>query len=98
MVRSPSWPSVLLLLAGASLVFMGGVALYGERAVIDERAFADRATSALAEDEVRGEISDGIGDRTISADPALAPSRPVLDMAIQSVVASWRFPAHFHAG
>jgi hypothetical protein len=98
MVRSPSWPCAVLLLGGALLLLLGGVALYGRSVVLDERAFADRASVALAQDEVQEEIGDRIATREIEAEPALAPLRPTLDAAVGNFVHDWHFPAHFRAG
>jgi hypothetical protein len=66
--------------------------------LLDERAFADRATHALAQDEVRDEIATRIGDRLVAAHPELAERRPVLDVAAAALVADPAFAAEFHRG
>src|SRR3954466_15550646 len=98
MVRSPSKPCAVLLVAGVLLLALGGLALYGRVTVLDERAFADRATAALAQDEVQDEIVARITDGEINAVPALAPMRPTVEQAAADVVADSHFPARFNAG
>src|SRR4051794_24680733 len=98
MVRGPSGLCAVLLTSGAVLVMIGVLALYGRAAVLDEQAFADRATAAFASDEVQDEVGQRIADREIEAEPALAPLRPTLDAAVDAVVDSWTFPPRFHEG
>src|SRR4051812_10152200 len=98
MLRSPSWPCAVLLVGGALLLIVGALALYGRVTVLDERAFADRATAALAQDEVQDEIVARITDAEINAVPALAPMRPTVEQAAANVVADAHFTARFNAG
>ena len=86
-----SWPGVLSLV-------LGGVALYARHAVLDQRAFADRATATLRQDEVRDEIAQRIADREIQAIPELAVRRPAVEAAVADVVEGPNFPLEFHAG
>jgi hypothetical protein len=88
----------VLLVGGALCVLLGGLALYGQRTVVDERAFADRATTTLAQDEVRDEVADRIGDRMVAMHPELAIDRPVLDAAAADLVATPEFAADFRRG
>lgn len=88
----------MLLVAGVLGLVLGGLALYGRHAVLDGRAFADRATATLGQDEVRDEIARRLADREIQASPALAAQRPVLEAAVGEVVADPRFAAEFHSG
>ncbi len=94
----PLWPCVVLLLTGALCLLAGGVALYGQRAVLDENAFAGRAESALSRDEVRAEVADRIADRLVLAHPELAARRPVLDAATNDMVATPGFAGEFRRG
>src|SRR5262245_38683286 len=87
----------VLLGLGALALIVGGVALYAQRTVLDTRAFADRATAALAQDEVRAEVASRLAEREIDAAPELAPQRPVLEAAIYDLVEDPRFPAVWHA-
>jgi len=88
-------PCGALLLGGVLLLVAGVLGMYGRAAVLDERAFADRATAALAQDEVRDEIAARISDREIEAEPALAQLKPTIDAAVASVVGDFRFPQTF---
>ena len=85
-------------MSGVLLLVVGALALYGRATVLDEQAFADRATAALAQDEVQDEVGTRIADRAIEADPALAQLRPTVEAAVSDAVRSWTFPAHFHDG
>ncbi len=87
-----------LLVLGTIALVAGGLALYAQRAVLDRQAFADRATAALEQDEVRDEIAIRLAQREIEAVPALAPRRPVIEAAVGDVVDDGRFPAVWHAG
>src|SRR4051794_33461730 len=89
--------AVLLVLGTIALV-AGGLASYAQRAVLDRQAFADRATAALEQDEVRDEVAARLTTREIEAVPALAPRRPVIEAAIDDVLGDGRFPAVWHAG
>jgi hypothetical protein len=88
----------VLLVTGALCVLLGGLALYGERTVVNERAFADRATSTLGQDEVDDEIADRIAQRLVNLNPQLAGRRPVLDAAAHDLVAWPGFANEFHEG
>ena len=79
-------------------MLLGGLALYGQRTVVNERAFADRATSTLGQDEVDDEIADRIAQRLVNFHPELAGRRPVLDAAAHDLVATPLFANEFRAG
>jgi hypothetical protein len=94
----PLWPCAGLLVGGALCLLLAGLAFYGQRTVLDERAFADRATSTLHQDEVREEIVDRIAGRMVLAHPELADRRPLLDAAATDLVASPGFVQEFWRG
>jgi hypothetical protein len=98
MPSRPFWPCAALLVGGALCLLAGGLALYGRHAVLDERGFADRATSTLGQDEVRQEIADRIADRLVTAHPELAAGRPVLDAAAGDLVSTPEFAQEFRRG
>jgi hypothetical protein len=98
MVPRPLWPCAVLLVVGTLALLLGGLALYGRHAVLDERAFAARAAGTLAQDEVRDEIVDRIVVRALDAQPELATRRPVLEAAAADVVDDPSFPARFTSG
>src|SRR3954451_11186145 len=87
----------LALFGGAVLLTAGLIALYGRTAVLDERGFADRATSAFTSDEVQDEVSQRLADREIEAAPELAAQRPALEAAIGAIVRNWQCPRTFRA-
>ncbi|HET6551525.1 MAG TPA: hypothetical protein VFG79_23865 [Solirubrobacter sp.] len=97
-MRTSRWTCAALLAAAVVALVLGALALYGRSAVLDERAFADRATAALAQDEVRDEVAQRLANREIEAAPELAPQRPALEAAVADVVADRRFDGRFHAG
>lgn len=87
-----------LLVVGALALLCGGLGAYGRYALLDERAFAARATSTLAQDEVVDEVIDRVSGRIVETQPELAPSRPLLEASVAEVVADPGFPAAFYAG
>ena len=95
----PGWPCAVLLVAGVLSLVLGGVALYARHAVLDQRAFADRATATLRQDEVRDEIAQRIADREIAGDPGArgAPARVRRPRSPRSSRAP-SSPGEFHAG
>ena len=71
----------------------GARALRSYRCARPNAAFADRATSAFASDEVQAEVGQRIAQREIAAEPELAPLRPALDAAVANAVQSSAVPA-----
>ena len=98
MGRRSQWPCAVLLLGGVLLLTLGALGVYGRAAVLDERAFADRAAQAFSQDEVQDEIAARISVREVEAVPALAPLRPTLDAAVANVVGGYGFAETFRAG
>lgn len=88
----------MLLVAGVLALLLGGLALYARGAVFDGRAFAERATATLRQDEVQAEIAARITDRELGASPELAAHRPVVEAAVADVIAGPRFEAEFRSG
>jgi hypothetical protein len=84
--------------AGVLSLVLGGMALYARHAVLDQRAFADRATATLRQDEVREEVAKRIATREIQAIPELAVRRPALEAAVAEIVEAPQFSAEFYAG
>ena len=77
-----------LIVAAAVLACVGGVALYLDRAVFDSDAFADRATTALADQEVRAFISERVTDEAVKARPDLVSVRQVIGAGPAAIAAS----------
>lgn len=95
-MRARAWARIF---AGAVLLLvLGIVALYGRAVVLDETEFADRATAALAQDEVQEEIGLRLVGRALDAEPALAQLRPTVEAAVSDAVLAPEFPTRFHTG
>jgi hypothetical protein len=88
----------VLLVTGALCLLVAGVALYGQRTVVNEDAFASRATSTLHQDEVDDEIASRIVQRLVDQYPELATRRPVLDAGAHDLVRWPAFANEFHDG
>ena len=98
MARRPRWAWAVLLITGVMALMVGGLALYARHAVLDQQAFAARATGALHQDEVVDEIATRITGRELEANPDLDVRRPVIEAAVGDVVGGPRFPEEFRAG
>ena len=90
--NSRSLGSVVLIVLGAVLLFVGTVAYYVRSEVIDQEAFADRALVALEDDGlrkvVRREIVVNLIDRGSSD---LIAARPLLESVVDVVLQSAPF-------
>jgi hypothetical protein len=90
--------SRLTLLASAVCIVAAVLALYARSAILDRGQFADRAVSALAQDEVAEEIAARFSTRLIERSPELVTLRPALEAAATDVTASPAFAGRFGAG
>ena len=93
-----SLASRLTLLASALCIVAAVPALYARDAILDSDGFADRAVTALAQDEVDEEIAGRFATRLIERSPGLVTLRPALEEAAADVAASPSFAARFGAG
>lgn len=79
--------SILLATVAAALLVAGTVAFYARTQIIDERAFADRAVTALDDDAVRHligrEIVTGLIDRGTSD---LVAARPLIESVVDAAL------------
>ena len=82
----------------AVLAFVGGVSLYLDRTVFDSDAFADRATTALEDPDVRAFISERVTDQAVKVRPDLVGVRPVIGAVADGIIRSTPFRALFRAG
>jgi hypothetical protein len=74
------------------LLAAGGVLVYVRAQVLDQSAFERRAVAALEEPAVRRAVADRIVTQMIRrGDPDLVTARPLLETAVQSVIASAPF-------
>jgi hypothetical protein len=76
-----------ILVAAAACLLIAGIAVHARLAVIDEAAFASRATSTLRSDEVRLEVAARTGRRVVAERPEMAPGEAVVEDAIAQGVA-----------
>jgi hypothetical protein len=77
----------ILAVTATVLLLAAGLGAYGRHAIVDERAFADRAVAALERPDVRAEVA-----------LRLAAQRPELAAAIDAAVRDPRFEPAFRAG
>jgi hypothetical protein len=71
--------SALILAAAAVCLLVAGIAAYGQYAILDEDAFADRAVSTLQSDEVRQEAAHRIAMRVVGQRPELMPREAAIE-------------------
>lgn len=90
--------SRLTLVISAVCIVAGVLSLYARSAILDRDRFADRAASALAQDEVDEEIAARFADGLIERSPGLVTLRPALEAAAADVAATPSFAARFGAG
>lgn len=96
--RSRSTVAAVLIALGAVLLIAGTLAFYAREEVIDRKAFADRAVTALDDDELRvvvgREIVAYLVDRG-STD--LVAARPLLESVVDTVIQTQPFRRIFRA-
>jgi hypothetical protein len=92
-----------ILAAAAVCLVLAGVGAYGAYAVLDEFAFADRATSTLDFDEVREELAARIAMRVVQEEPRFAGDRAAIEDAASVIItteefrgAYWTAAVHLH--
>ena len=90
--------SRVTVFASALCIVAGVLALYARSAILDGDRFADRAVSALAQDEVDEEIAARFAGALVERSPGLVTLRPALEAAAAEVAASPAFGARFGAG
>jgi hypothetical protein len=69
----------LILAAAAACLLVAAIAAYGQYAILDEGAFADRAVSTLRSDEVRQEAAHRIAMRIVQQRPQLMPREAAIE-------------------
>lgn len=80
------------------LFLVGGIALYLNRTVFDSDNFADRATTAIEDADVRALISEKVTDGAVKARPDLVGVRPVIGAVADGIIRSEPFRNLFRAG
>ena len=88
--------SVVLVVLGSVLLFAGVVALYAREEVIDREAFADRALTALDDDDVRNLVAREIVINLIDRGSTdLVAARPLIESVVEAVVQTQPFRSVF---
>jgi hypothetical protein len=83
----------LVAAAAAALLLVAGLGAYGRAAILNERAFADRAAAALERPDVRAEVALRLRERLFGE-----PASPAMAEAIDAAVRDPRFEPLFRAG
>jgi len=87
-----------MLVLGAACLLAAAVGAYARYAILDERAFADRAVSVLDSGEVQSEAARRLADRTVSEHPELESWQTrIEDTAAIAVVRADDFAPAFRA-
>ncbi len=88
--------SLVLVIAGAIVLVIGGVLFYAREEIFDPEAFAQRAANALDNEEVAAAVSDELVDQIIErGEPDLINARPLITTAAETVLDSAPFRAVF---
>ena len=78
------------------LLLLGGLGLYAKHEIVDERNFADRASAALKDDDVRDVIAAEITDALVNeASADLLVVRPLLESAVAAIIGTPQFRTLF---
>jgi hypothetical protein len=84
--------SLVLVVLGTVILFVGGIALYAREEVFDADAFAQHASESLSDDRVDNAVANPIVDQAIKVGPdELINARPLLTAATRGVLASQQF-------
>jgi hypothetical protein len=95
-VRSRLATSIALTVIGAVLLLIGGLALYAREEIVDQDAFAERATATLEEEAVAHAVSRELAaDVSNAGPPALISARPILESVFEALIATQPFERVF---
>ena len=84
--------SLVLVVLGTVLLFVGGIALYAREEIFDPDAFAQHASESLRDDRVDNAVANPIVDKVIKAGPdQLINARPLLTAGARGVLRSEPF-------
>ena len=87
--QSRNLASIALVVVGAVLLVAGAITFYAREQVIQEDEFADRATAALEDDEVRRLVSQEIVVNLIDRGSTdLVAARPLLESVVDAALDS----------
>jgi hypothetical protein len=86
----------VLLVAASVLLVAAALAAYTWRALFDTDQFANRATAALQDPDVRDRVADRVtDDLLLRAEPDLIAARPIITSAVAGIVGGDAFAALF---
>jgi hypothetical protein len=95
-VRSRLAASIGLTVIGAVLLLIGGLALYAREEIVDQDAFAERATETLEQEAVAHAVSRELAaDVSNAGPPALISARPILESVFEALIATQQFERVF---
>jgi hypothetical protein len=95
-VRTRLAVSIALTVIGAVLLLVGGLALYLRQEIVDEDAFAERATQTLQEDAVSHAVSRELAAEVSNAGPPqLVSARPILESVFEALIGTQPFERIF---
>ena len=84
--------SLVLVVLGTVILFVGGIALYAREEIFDPDAFAQHASESLRDDRVDNAVANPIVDKVIEFGPdQLINARPLLAAGTRGVLASQQF-------
>jgi hypothetical protein len=88
--------SIVLALAGAFFLILGGFLLYAREAIFDSDAFADRAEETLADERVQQALTVPIVNAIVDSGPGeLINAQPILEAGVGAVIDSSAFREAF---
>ncbi|HSI80949.1 MAG TPA: hypothetical protein VK919_09890 [Solirubrobacterales bacterium] len=88
--------SIVLAVAGALCLVLGGLLLYARVALFESDAFADRAAEALADERVEHAVTAPIVNAIVDSGPAeLINAQPILEAGVAGVIDSAAFRSTF---
>jgi hypothetical protein len=90
-MRRSSRAQTILVLTGATLIFLTSIVVLTARGILDPDQFAERLARSLGDERVAGYVADQVTDGIVSARPNLISVRPILESSVRSVVASEAF-------
>jgi hypothetical protein len=84
--------SLVLVVLGTVLLFVGGIALYAREEVFNPDAFAEHASESLGDERVDAAVANPIIDQVIKSGPdQLINARPLLSAGVRGVLTSQPF-------
>ncbi|MDH4348325.1 MAG: hypothetical protein OEW17_05930, partial [Gemmatimonadota bacterium] len=83
----------LLVVTGATLIFLTTIVVLTARGILDPDQFARRLARSLGDGRVAGYVAGQVTDGIVAARPDLISVRPILESSVRAVVGSEPFRA-----